>query len=562
MDYMLTVVIFALFCSRITCVPLLEEMLGTNSGPLPPNPKDTKAASKDASTISKPVPKLAPVSNNFMRVLSNMLTKPQRSSPKAGAGLGILDNPLIAQQLDALLRSKSVNGRGLFSTFANPVFAAQLNKMFNTKPLGSMSSMKFVNNPLMGKQKGGPRALSKVSFFNRNTPMKNKLPMQNLLDANSGKPTNQLNPSKTRVVPAPSKSPASSPKLPSSPPKLPPSPPNLPSSSPKLPSSPPRLPPSPPTLPASPPQLQPSQSKLSSSQPTLSQTPTKHQVSSAALPILSEAMAILSAKKIDPLLHEAGMTDPMHKPGSKKESNMEVLPGMHKHPHPPFDKPALSGLDMYDTIVKNSGIMTDTGNVQTGSKLETNQEFNIKNKGAPPQMLQAPIQKFGQISKQGMDSHRDPLQETTVGASLGEVYNPPPKPHDAIGAVLNEMSQMVNHQSPLGGSTMNWKPSPVGTSFSSGVMPMKGDKVPIGISWLNAGGVEKTKNIGYAEPSFMQNLDANSKFDGASQNSEKSVATWRLKKDLGTLVGETGSNYKEKKPVPKETICKKKGGLF
>lgn len=550
MDYMLTVVIFALFCNRITCVPLINEVQGTNSGPLPPNPKDNKAASTGASTISKSVPKLAPVSNNFMSALNNMLTKPQRSASKAGAGLGILDNPLIAQQLNALLGSKPVKS-DMFSTFANPVFAAQLNKMFNTMPLGSMSSMKFLNNPSMGKQKGGPQALSKVSFFNKNIPMQNKVQMQNMLDANSGKQANQLSPSETLVAPAPAKSSASAPKLLALPPKLPSSPPQLPSSPPQLPSSQPNSPAPNPQLPSPP-------SKLSSSQITLPQAPTKHKVSPAALPGSSKATAIQSANEIDALLLEAGMTDPMHKLGEKQGSNIAELQGMHKHPHAPFDEAALSGLDMFDSLSKNTDMITGTGNVQAGSNLSTNLELNMKNEGAPPQMSQGPGQEFGQVSEQGLASHRDPLQETIVGASLGEVYKPPSKPHDIIGTVLKEMSQMVHNQSPLGGSTTDWKTSPVDTSFSSGVMPMKGDKVPIGMSWLNAGSVERTKTIGSAEPSLMQNWDVKPKFGEAGQKSEKPVTTWRLKTDLGTLVGETGSNYIEKKPVPKKTVCKKK----
>ena len=100
-------------------------MMGTNSGPLTTHQKDIEGATAATSVPQKPVPKLTGMSNNFMGALNNMLIKQPKSLPKAGTGMGILDNPLLAQQLNALLRQKPVNRGGLFSTFANPVFAAQ-----------------------------------------------------------------------------------------------------------------------------------------------------------------------------------------------------------------------------------------------------------------------------------------------------------------------------------------------------------------------------------------------------------------------------------------------------
>ena len=508
MDHKLTVVIFAVLCSRITCIPLLAEMMETNPSPESQQLKDTKAAKARTSSMSKPAPKLAAMPNNFMGAVDNMLTKVQPSSAKRDQGLGILDNPQIAKQLNALLGSKPMNGGGLFSTFANPAFAAQLNKMFNSLPLGSMTSMKFLNNPLMGKQQGGIQTLSQVSFPKRNMPNKPSVTVQeNLLAVKTGKPSNQV---------GPSKAPAAKKKQ-----RLPPPPPKLPQSSPKLPPPPSKLP--------------------------------------VSLPASSDTFPVSSAKETapltDPLLLEAGMTDPIPKPPI-----IAPLPGKHKHVHATFDKSVLSG---FDKPLEKIGLETGIGKQEVESKLGPVQGFNVKVKDISPKVFQTSTKGFGQVSKRNHGSVQDPLSEMmTPGVAFGTRAIKQQTQHAEIGAALNEMTKMINPQIPLDGSTMDWNTSPVGTSLPSGVMGMSGDTAPAGMTWLNSGGVGMSKEIGPIGSSLMSSSDNKPRFEGAARKSKLPLNALRLKKDLGTLVGEAGPNYTEKKPTPKKTVCKKKGKQF
>ena len=469
----------------------------------------------------------------------------------------------------------------------------------------------------MGEQKAGQQALSKMSFFNKNTPLQNNKPhmksSENLLNGKTIKQGSQLvTPSKAHMAKDVTELQPVSPKVPSTLSKAPTVPnellalqSNLPSSRSKLPTTPEKLPSPPKKLPPPPP----------APQPTLPETPTIQPVSQAALPSSVNGMAAstgtfpgstytiagptdtlsgpintltgststsetvggpadsltgpmdtMAAKETDPLLLDAGMTDPIQTHDATLDPNVHVagLQGMYKHPHASFDKPVPStGFEMFDSLAQNTGMMTDVVNVQTVSKLGTSKEFTVNNKGVSPQLLQSPnSQDFTQVSNQGQITHQDPLQETMFGTPIEEMYKPPSAPRNEIGTVLNEMSQMVNNPSPLDGSTMDWKTSPLGTSFSSGVMPMKGDKVPIGMSWLSARGVGKAKPMGSAMPSMMQNIDITPKFEGTGLRGRQPLTTWKLKKDLGSLVGEAGPDYKEKKPIPKEIVCKKKGRWF
>lgn len=177
MDYMFILVMLFALSLRITCVPLQVEMMGMDPGARPTNQNDATLTGSGSSSMAKAVPK-SPVQKDFGNAVNNIISSTQSSQPNTDIGLGILDNPLLGQQLDALLASKPLNLVGPFSAFQNPAFEAQLNKMFGSLPLGSMTSLSFLNNPVIETQPGELQGTGLVNSQDINFPVLDQSPMR------------------------------------------------------------------------------------------------------------------------------------------------------------------------------------------------------------------------------------------------------------------------------------------------------------------------------------------------------------------------------------------------
>ena len=419
---------------------------------LPPKPKGVKSTGKEVSLGLKPGLKPDRRKNGLVSN-KNSLPKPQPKTQKTDPALDILrtlDNPLLESQLDALLGgSKPFNLISPGSKPMNLVSPTGGSKPFNlispgskpvnlVSPLGASKPMNLVSpfssykNPVLEAQLdkifGAMPAFSQIASmsFSQNPlsePQASNDQKSKVVSSQKLK-TPVLNPSSMRV---------------------------------------------PAQVVSSKVAEKPSQSKLSKEPLSVSKSkrpPPPRPPAEVGSP--SVVAGVVDIKDQTPVA------------SLKRDLPIDALgplPGNHKQP--------LHSSNLNQPVDKLS-ILPGSRDLQPQSQLSNIQGLKAPSQPTPPSSKMQLTTKVGTapIIQDQLDSLKGGLSEMLPGAPIGPNALKPQVSQNEISAVLDEMAQMINPQTPPSGSNVELGGASSGTPWFSNGGSVSGKKTPTGMSWL------------------------------------------------------------------------------